>query len=196
MIQDLEFSLPSYLGEQHIFSGFQKPRHLMHRNINGLKKKKEMEDKIVQYFIDGIKLVLGEYYIDAIHKFNMLIEESPQSDLADDAMHNIGLCYFRMNQFALAIDTFNQSISSYPSATISEYDHEQAVGMTAAKCYYGIFLCYLSLGKIDLAVEMKSRLNQFSENTYVLTDNHKKTYAELAENLLKTYKLIDYEFNL
>ena len=147
-----------------------------------------MEDKIVQYFIDGIKLVLGEYYIDAIHKFNMLIEESPQSDLADDAMHNIGLCYFRMNQFELAIQTFNQAISSYPAATISVYDHENAVGMTAAKCYYGIFLCYLSVGKRDLAVEMKDRLNQFSENTFIKIENQKITYSELVYNLLITTK--------
>ena len=146
-----------------------------------------MEDRIIQYFIDGIKLVIDEYYIDAIHKFNMLIEESPESELADDAMHNIGLCYFKMNQFELAIDTFNQTISSYPGATISVYDHENAVGMTAAKCYYGIFLCYLALGERDLAVETKAQLVKFSENTYVLTENQKKTYTELADHALKTY---------
>ena len=146
-----------------------------------------MDDKKIQYFIDGMKLVIDEYYIDAIHKFNMLVEESPESDLSDDALYNVGMCYFRMNQFELAIETFNQVISSYPEATISVYDHENAVGMTAAKCYYGIFLCYLVLGKRDRAVETKAQLNQFSENTYVLTDNQKKTYAELADHALKTY---------
>jgi tetratricopeptide (TPR) repeat protein len=146
-----------------------------------------MEDKNIQYFIEGIKLVIGEYYIDAIHKFNMLVEESPERDLADDALHNIGLCYFKMNQFELAIDTFNQTISSYPGATISVYDHENAVGLTAAKCYYGIILCYLALGKRELAIEIKTQLDQFSENTYVLTGNQKITYAELADHALKTY---------
>jgi len=146
-----------------------------------------MEDKNTQYFIDGMKLVIDEYYIDAIHKFNMLVEESPESDLADDALYNVGMCYFRMNQYELAIETFNQVISSYPEATISLYDHENAVGITAAKCYYGIFLCYLILGQRDLAIETKAQLKQFSENTYVLTDNQKKTYSELADHALKTY---------
>jgi len=144
-----------------------------------------MDDRAIQYFLEGLKLAQNELYIDAIHKFNMLVEEFPESDLADDALYNVGLCYFKMNQFEMAIETFQQDIYNYPDATISALDIGDAVGMTAAKCYYSIVLCHLALGKIELAIKATAQLDQFSENTYVLADNQNKTYAELADHALK-----------
>ena len=34
-----------------------------------------------------------------MNQFNALIDEFPDSDLADDALLNTGICYYAMNQF-------------------------------------------------------------------------------------------------
>jgi TolA-binding protein len=62
-----------------------------------------MHDKEIQYFTEGLNLAKDEFYLDSINKFKMLIDEYPQSDLADDALYNVGLCYFKMKQMELAI---------------------------------------------------------------------------------------------
>lgn len=48
-----------------------------------------MHAKEIQYFTEGLNLAKYEFYLDAIHKFNMLIDEFAQSDLADDALYNV-----------------------------------------------------------------------------------------------------------
>jgi hypothetical protein len=32
-----------------------------------------MDDRVIQYFTEGLELVQDEFYLDATHKFNMLI---------------------------------------------------------------------------------------------------------------------------
>ena len=160
----------------------------MHQNTREFKKEKEMEDRAIQYFVEGLTLVQNELYLDASHKFAMLAEEFPESDLADDALYNVGLCYFKMKQFEMAIETFQQDIHNYPDATISLLDVGNSVGKTAAKCYYSIVLANLALGRVKMAKEIALQLDLFSEDTYVIVDNHKKTYAELAVFALRSVK--------
>ena len=39
-----------------------------------------------------------------------IINEFPKSDFADDAMYNIGLCYYEMNQFQKCVETLEEMI--------------------------------------------------------------------------------------
>jgi tetratricopeptide (TPR) repeat protein len=139
-----------------------------------------MHDKEIQYFSEGLNLAKNEFYLDAINKFKMLIDEYPQSDLADDALYNVGLCYFKMKQFELAIETFNQVINNYPDATISALDNVNEFGKTAAKCHYGCFQCYLILNKKENAEEEIKNLKSFNQNTYVIVNDKKISFENLA----------------
>ena len=147
-----------------------------------------MHDKEIQYFTDGLNLAKNEFYLDSINKFTMLIDEYPKSDLADDALYNVGLCYFKLKQFNLAIETFNQVISNYPDGTISVLGNANEFGKTTAKCYYGIFLSNLAMEKIENAQIAIKKLKPFTINTYVIVNNEKKSYEVLANETLKKYK--------
>jgi len=147
-----------------------------------------MHDKEIQYFSEGLNLAKYEFYLDAIHKFNMLIDEFAQSDLADDALYNIGLCYFKMKQFELAIEIFNQVITNYPDANISALDNGNEFGLISAKCFYGIFLSHLALGKVKKAELVINELKSFNKNTYVIVENEKRSYKDLSIELLNKYK--------
>ena len=58
-----------------------------------------MHDKEISFFVEGFKLAESKFHVDAINKFKELVEKYPDSDLADDALFNIGLCNYCMNQF-------------------------------------------------------------------------------------------------
>ena len=40
-------------------------------------------------FVEGISLVADEFYVDAIKKFNEIIKDYPESEIADDSLYNI-----------------------------------------------------------------------------------------------------------
>jgi len=145
-----------------------------------------MDENEIKFFKAGLDLAAKEYYLDAIHKFNMLIDEFPGSNLTDDALYNVGLCYFNMKQFEQAIETFYRVIYDYPNAEISEL--ENGFGKTAAKCYYSIFLSNLALGQKEKAVEIALELKHFSDDTYVILNNEKKTYSELSDMIIQNYE--------
>lgn len=147
-----------------------------------------MRDKEIKLFTEALNLAKEEFYLDAISKFNVLINEYPNSDLADDALFNIGLCYFKMKQLEQAIDAFNQVIINYPDATISSLDNANEFGKTAAKCHYGIFQCFLFLGKGEAAKKELEKLKPFNQNTYVLVDNRKVSFEELAKEMSNQFK--------
>ena len=147
-----------------------------------------MHDKEIQYFTEGLNLAKDEFYLDSINKFKMLIDEYPQSDLADDALYNVGLCYFNMKQFEQAIETFNQVITNYPNAKISALEKGNEFGLTAAKCYYGMFSSQLALGNIDDAEAVIKELKPFNANTYIIINNEKQSYETLSNELLTKYK--------
>ena len=60
-----------------------------------------MHDIEINSFTEGLKLAKDEFYIDAIDVFNKLINDYPDSELADDALYNMALCFFKMNQFSV-----------------------------------------------------------------------------------------------
>jgi hypothetical protein len=45
------------------------------------------------------------------------------------------------------------------------------------------------MGHSKEALEISSQLRQFSENTYIVVDNERITYTELADMVLKNFNL-------
>lgn len=145
-----------------------------------------MHDKEIQYFTEGLNLAKNEFYLDSINKFTMLIDEFPKSDLADDALYNVGLCYFKLKQFNQAIETFNQVITNYPDGTISVLGNANEFGKTAAKCHYGCFQCLLLLNEKERAEAEIKNLKSFNQSTYIIVNDKKISFEELAkENLIQ-----------
>ncbi len=153
-----------------------------------LKNNKIMHDKEILYFTDALKLVKQEFYIDAIHKLEMLVDEFPQSDLADDAYYNMGMCYFYINQPKDAIESFENVIASYPDATITELESEKEFGKTAAKAYYGMVNCYLGSNNLEEAEKIVDLLKPYNENSYIVVESKRTTYESLAKQAISKYR--------
>lgn len=145
-----------------------------------------MHDQEISLFTEGLKLAQDEFYIDAIEVFNNLIKDFADSELADDALYNMALCFFKMNQFPKAIENFNRVITDYPHATISILDGGNEFGKTAAKCYLAIVNCNLAMGELDKANENSDKIAEF-ENSYIVIDDQKQTFSDLAKNAIQTY---------
>jgi len=141
--------------------------------------------KELEIFTKSIELIQNEQYVDAINEFEIIIKEYPNSELADDAIYNIGLCYFNMNQFETAIKYFEKVIDEYPDATIHSPDKNEN-GKTAAKCWLGIFNCYFIQNKIDNAKEIITMLKEFDNNSFIVINENKLSYRQIAEQILET----------
>ena len=146
-----------------------------------------MHDKEIQYFTKALQQAGSEFYLDAIVELRALIEEFPSSELVDDALYNIGLCYFQMNQFEKARTQYQEVIDKHPNATISVLEGGNEFGKTAAKCQYAIMNCYLGQGEVDKAKQITDMLNIYDEDSYVLVNDKKITFKELSEKALKTF---------
>lgn len=144
-----------------------------------------MHNKEIQYFTDGLQQAQQEFYLDAINKFQVLIDEYPDSDLADDALYNVGLCYFKMKQFEQAIETFNQVIINYPDATISVLENANEYGKTAAKCHYSNLFSYLALNNEGKAIEELTKLKAYNHNSYIIINGDKLTFEDLAKKVFE-----------
>ncbi len=147
-----------------------------------------MHDKEILYFTDALKLVNQEFYLGAVHKLEMLIDEFPESDLADDAYYNIGMCYFHMNQLEDAIAAFENVIANYPDASITALESDKEFGKTAAKAYYCIVNCHLGSDDLEQAEKLIELLKPYNEGTYVIVEGKKTTYEELAKQSISKYK--------
>jgi tetratricopeptide (TPR) repeat protein len=146
-----------------------------------------MHDKEIKYFTEALQFAQQDFYVDAIAKFKTLIDEFPDSDLADDAYYNIGLCYYNLNQFEKAINTFQYLITTYPEGSISVLEGGKEFGKTAAKAYYGILNCYLGLGKPDEAEKLIAVIRNYNTSTYLLVNNEKTTFEEMAKKSINTF---------
>ena len=134
-----------------------------------------MRDIEIQLFSDGMNLAKDEFFLDAIANMNELIIKFPDSELVDDAIYNIGLCYF------------NKCINEYPNGTISVLTGGNEYGNTAAKCYYAIMNCQLALGKIDDAKITLAKLSAYKDS-YVEQENREKiSYENLASKALQIF---------
>jgi outer membrane protein assembly factor BamD (BamD/ComL family) len=145
-----------------------------------------VHEKEIQYFTEAFQLAHDKFYLDAINQFNALIDEFPDSDLADDAFLNTGLCYYAMNQFEKSIEVLNYLIQHYPEATISALNDGNEYGKTAAKAYYLMVQCYIGLDDIEKAKTYIPIIGTYTE-TYVETKDGKIYFSELAEQAIQTY---------
>jgi tetratricopeptide (TPR) repeat protein len=145
-----------------------------------------MHDKEITLFTDGLKHAQDEFFLDSISEFKLLVDEFPDSELADDALYNIGLCYFNMHQFEKSISFFEKVINDYPDGTISILDGGNEFGKTAAKCHYAIVNCHLAMSNIDKAKENVLLSKNFPDS-YVLIDEVKKSFSDLSENAISTF---------
>ena len=147
-----------------------------------------MHEKEIQLFTEAIQMAKDEFYMDAIKLLEQLIQEFKESELVDDALYNIGLCYFNMNQFEKAIELFQKVIHQYPDATISILDGGNEFGKTAAKCHYATMNCFLGMGRLDLALDILNSLDDFPDS-YVVSDlGEKRSFKELATKAIEIYK--------
>ena len=148
-----------------------------------------MHEKEILYFTEAFQLVQEKCYLDAIHKFQDLVNDFPESDLADDALYNIGLCYYEMNQFQKSIDVLEEMIDIYPNATISALENESEFGKTAAKAYYLIVQCWIGLDDIQKAETYIPILERYT-NTYVIRDTKKYSFLVLTASFAKATIII------
>ncbi|MBT6936925.1 MAG: tetratricopeptide repeat protein [Candidatus Marinimicrobia bacterium] len=153
-----------------------------------------MHEKEIQIFVEAFKLVQGNFYVDAIHKFQDLVNDFPESDIADDAMYNIGLCYYEMNQFQKCVEVLEEMIEKFPDATITALENGNDFGKTAAKAYYLVVQCYIGLGDIQKAESYIPILENYT-NTYVMKDSEKFSFAQLAKDSIDTFIKVKKENN-
>ena len=145
-----------------------------------------MHDKEITLFVNGIKHAQDEFFLDSISEFQLLVDQFPDSELADDALYNIGLCYFNMHQFEKSVGFFETVIHDYPDATISILDGGNEFGKTAAKCHYAIVNCYLALNELDNAKIELDKLKIYTES-YMLVEENKITFHQFTERSIKIY---------
>jgi tetratricopeptide (TPR) repeat protein len=123
--------------------------------------------------------------MDAIMTFKKAVEADAKGALADDALYNIGLCYFQLRLPAEALGYFTRVIEDYPKATIHATPGAQEFGRTAAKAHLGRLYCQLLLGKRDEAQRELDELNKYPDSYVVDGSGRKRTYYELALEALK-----------
>ena len=146
-----------------------------------------MHEKEIEYFLEGLKYINGSFFVDAIEQFKTLVNEFPDSDLADDAEYNISLCYFEMNQFDSAIQNLQRLIQDYPKATITVLGAGNEFGRTAAKAYLLMINCYLALGELEKTKEIVSLIEPYHDS-YIINDGVRVSYHELAKKAIDLYQ--------
>jgi tetratricopeptide (TPR) repeat protein len=145
-----------------------------------------MHEKEIQYFLEAFQLAKEQFFVDAIHIFQKLVDDFPESDLADDALYDIGFCYYEMNQFQKSIEVLEEMIQKYPDGTITALENSNEFGKTAAKAYYLIVQCNIGLGDIQKAESYLPILKKYT-NTYVLINSEKISFAQLAKDAINAF---------
>ncbi len=148
-----------------------------------------MAKDVAQLFAAGVELARTEFHVDAIEKFKEAMAADPKGELADDAVYNIGLCYFKMSRFETALAQFRNVIEEYPDSTIADDPTTNEYGRTVAKAHLGMLNCYLALGQEDKAREALEALAQF-DDSYVIQgpDGLKRTFCDIGRDLLEEYE--------
>jgi tetratricopeptide (TPR) repeat protein len=146
-----------------------------------------MHEKEIQLFTQALKLAKAEFYIDSLKTFQTLIDKFPESELVDDSYFNIGLCYFNINHFERAKESFEFVISNHPDATISILDRGNEYGRTAAKCFLGVINCYLGLGNLDGAKSILVELKEFTDSFIILPNGEKEFFYSIGKKAIEGY---------
>ena len=85
--------------------------------------------------------------------FEKLVEQYPDSSLADNALYWIGEIYYSHNDYETAVNYFNQVIEKYPGAN------------KVPAAMLKLALCYKGMGEIDKAKEILQEVISKYPNT-------------------------------
>ncbi len=146
-----------------------------------------MAEDPLQYFGEAISLVHDGFYMDAIERLQTLVNRFPESDLADDALYNVALCYYELNQFTEAESHLVYLRDAYPDAQIDSQSALDEHGRTAARAHYLSANCSLAQGHIGQAEASVTALQDYSDS-YVIKDGKRIAYGDLAQNAIDLYK--------
>jgi tetratricopeptide (TPR) repeat protein len=137
-------------------------------------------------FIAGCRLVKDEFFLDAIDQFENLVRGFPVSELADDAVYNIALCYFELNQFERAIERLKALIAEYPDAMITDVGGGNEHGRTAAKAYLLLLNCHLALGDLERSKEIVPLLEEYP-TSFVVVNGEGVPFSDLGKIAIARY---------
>lgn len=137
-------------------------------------------------FIAGCRLVKDDFFIDAIDQFETLVRGFPESELADDAVYNIALCNFELNQFERAIERLKALIADYPDATITDVGGGNEHGRTAAKAYLLLLNCHLALGRLERSKEIVPLLEEYP-TSFVVVNGEGVPFSDLGKSAIARY---------
>ena len=149
----------------------------------------EREEEI-NLFTKSLKFAIDEFYFDSINSFLKFNHEFPESELVDDSLYNIGLCYYHLNQIENSIKYFQIVIDEYPDSTISVLNGGNEYGKTPAKCLFSIINCYLKINDLTKIESLLSDLLKYPDS-YIVDDNgNKKSFYELSKNIIENFNKI------
>lgn len=148
----------------------------------------ETKNEII-LFAEGITLIADEFYVDAIKKFNELIEKYPKNELADDALYNVSRSYFELNQFDIALEKIKELEEKYPNAVINSSLNDEEGGKTMAKAKYLELNCLLGLNRMADAQRVAQELEDY-DDSYVKINGVKITFKDLAKTAIDRYESI------
>lgn len=64
-----------------------------------------------QHYIDALSAYQNGDFMGAIDDFEMLIQNDPQHEYADNAQYWLGECYYALDEYGRAIDAFRKVIN-------------------------------------------------------------------------------------
>lgn len=147
---------------------------------------RDCNKELTSIFREAALCVQEGLLVDALHKFRKVRDDDVTGHLADDAQVNIGMCYYHMNQYHLAIEEFDRVITDYPDGQIEPYADCQEEGRTAAKALYGKFLCQLALGNEKEALSTLQALEDYPDSGLV-TAGTRKPYSFIANTVFQAW---------
>ena len=138
-----------------------------------------MNDKFniaCQKFLDG-------YWIESYSLFNEFIDSTPEGDLVDDALLNLGLLSIVLGNPDKAETYFLKVIQEFSEADIDTNFSNTEVGKSSLKAAFHLVEIALARGDGDTAKGIFEELLLGSDqNSGILRNNSVVSYTELAKS--------------
>ncbi len=137
-------------------------------------------ERLQRTFAEAIERAMQGYLFDAIALFHDVVRSDRRSEVADDALFNVGACCLQMHLYNDAEKAFTQVLDQYPDATIHAVAGGQEVGRTAAKALLGRYRARRMLKDSAGAAADRDALQGYSDSYVVNPDGKRITFFELA----------------
>jgi TolA-binding protein len=129
-----------------------------------------------QKFLDG-------YWIEAYSLFNEFLTSSPEGDLVDDALLNLGLLSIVLGNPEKAEVYFMRVIKEFSEADIDTSFSDTEVGKSSLKAAFHLVEMALAKGDADTANNIfKEFLLESDQKSGILRNNSIVSYSELAKS--------------